>query len=117
MLLLSLPHGAIMASSGHRDLIPLQPMIDRSAPGEVIELASGRYSGPVTIDKNITIQGDPTVIVVNAEATSTIMIRSDRVKLSGFTIEHDTNEQTAAIQIEGKDSEITDLHIQTQGTG
>ncbi|WKL01740.1 hypothetical protein Q0F98_35655 [Paenibacillus amylolyticus] len=84
MLLLSLPHGAVMASSGHRDLIPLQPMIDRSAPGEVIELASGRYSGPVTIDKNITIQGDPTVIVVNAEATSTIMIRSDGVKLSGF---------------------------------
>ncbi|WP_256721218.1 NosD domain-containing protein [Paenibacillus sp. FSL K6-1122] len=117
MLLLSLPHGAVMASSGHRDLIPLQPMIDRTAPGEVIELASGRYSGPVTIDKNITIQGDPTVIVVNAEATSTIMIRSDGVKLSGFTIEHDTNEQTAAIQVEGKNSEITDLHIQTQGYG
>lgn len=77
-------------------------MIDRSVPGEVIVLASGRYSGPVTIDKNITIQGDPTVIVVNAEATSTIMIRSDGVKLSGFTIEHDTNEQTAAIQVEGK---------------
>lgn len=92
-------------------------MIDRSAPGEVIELASGRYSGPVTIDKNITIQGDPTVIVVNEETTSTITIQSDGVKLSGFTIEHNANEQTAAIQVEGKNSEITDLHIQTQGYG
>lgn len=92
-------------------------MIDRSAPGEVIVLASGRYSGPVTIDKNITIQGDPTVIVVNEETTSTITIQSDGVKLSGFTIEHNANEQTAAILIEGKYSEITDLHIQTQGYG
>ncbi|WP_264926046.1 nitrous oxide reductase family maturation protein NosD [Paenibacillus sp. LS1] len=117
IVLLSFPYGTATAVSGERDLIPLQPMIDRSAPGEVIVLASGRYSGPVTMDRNITIQGDPTVIVVNEEATSTITIRSDGVKLSGFTVEHDANEQTAAIQIEGKNSEITDLHIQTQGYG
>ncbi|WP_340401922.1 NosD domain-containing protein [Paenibacillus sp. FSL H8-0079] len=117
IVLLSFPYGTATAVSGERDLIPLQPMIDRSAPGEVIVLASGRYSGPVTIDKNITIQGDPTVIVVNEETTSTITIQSDGVKLSGFTIEHNANEQTAAIQVEGKNSEITDLHIQTQGYG
>lgn len=117
IVLLSFPYGTATAVSGERDLIPLQPMIDRSAPGEVIVFASGRYSGPVTIDKNITIQGDPTVIVVNEETTSTITIQSDGVKLSGFTIEHNANEQTAAIQVEGKNSEITDLHIQTQGYG
>ncbi|WP_339242558.1 NosD domain-containing protein [Paenibacillus sp. FSL R5-0517] len=115
--LLYFPQGKVMAASVERDLIPLQPMIDRSASGDVIVLESGRYVGPITIDKNITIQGDPTVIVVNAEATSTIMIRSDGVKLRGFTIEHDANAQTAAIQVEGNNSEITDLHIQTQGFG
>ncbi|WP_339261075.1 NosD domain-containing protein [Paenibacillus sp. FSL R5-0749] len=115
--LLYFPQGKAMAASVERDLIPLQPMIDRSASGDVIVLESGRYAGPITIDKNITIQGDPTVIVVNAEATSTIMIRSDGVKLRGFTIEHDANAQTAAIQVEGNNSEITDLHIQTQGFG
>ncbi|WP_440119410.1 right-handed parallel beta-helix repeat-containing protein [Paenibacillus sp. QZ-Y1] len=114
---LSFPHGTAMADSGNRGIIPLQPVIDRSAPGEVIVLESGRYSGPVTIDKNLTIQGDPTVILLNAETTSTITIRSDGVKLSGFTIEHDANEQTAAIQVEGKNSEITDMHIETQGFG
>lgn len=115
--LLYFPQGKAMAASVERDLIPLQPMIDRSASGDVIVLESGRYAGPITIDKNITIQGDPTVIVVNAEATSTIMIRSDGVKLRGFTIEHDANAQTAAIQVEGNNSEITDLHTQTQGFG
>jgi len=115
--LLYFPQDKAIAASVERDLIPLQPIIDRSASGDVIVLESGRYAGPVTIDKNITIKGDPTVIVVNAEATSTIMIRSDGVKLSGFTIDHDTNEQTAAIQVEGNNSEITDLHIQTQGFG
>ncbi|WP_260870886.1 right-handed parallel beta-helix repeat-containing protein [Paenibacillus xylanexedens] len=117
MLLLSLPHGAIMASSGHRDLIPLQPIIDRADTGDIIQLEAGRYSGPAIIDKSITIQGDSTVIVMNTEATSTITIRSDGVKLSGFTIEHDANEATAAIQVEGKNSKITDLLIQTQGFG
>lgn len=117
IFLLFFPHGKAMAGSGERDLIPLQPIIDRSAPGDIIDLASGRYSGPVTIDKNITIQGDPTVIVVNEKTTSTITIQSDGVKLSGFTIEHNANEQTAAIQVEGEKSEITDLHIQTQGYG
>ncbi|WP_433753593.1 right-handed parallel beta-helix repeat-containing protein [Paenibacillus amylolyticus] len=116
-VLLSVPHGKAMAVSGERKLIPLQPIIDRSAPGEVIQLASGRYSGPVTIDKNITIQGDPSVTVVNVEPISTIAIQSDGVKLREFTIEHDTNEQTAAIQVQGKNVEITDLHIQTQGYG
>ncbi|PQP81478.1 hypothetical protein C0Q44_23500 [Paenibacillus sp. PCH8] len=117
-VLLSFRHDTALATSGHRDLIPLQPMIDRSAPGAVIVLESGRYSGPVTIDKNITIQGDSTVAIFNTEeATSTITIRSDGVKLSGFTIEHEANEPTAAIQVEGKNSEITDLHILTQGFG
>ncbi len=116
-VLLSVPHGKAMAVSGERNLIPLQPIIDRSAPGEVIQLASGRYSGPVTIDKNITIQGDPSVTVVNVEPTSTIAIQSDGVTLREFTIEHDANEQTAAIQVEGKKSEITDLYIQTQAYG
>ncbi|WP_339302525.1 NosD domain-containing protein [Paenibacillus sp. FSL R5-0519] len=115
--LLYFPQGKAMAASVERDLIPLQPMIDRSTSGDVIVLESGRYAGPITIDKNITIQGDTTVIVVNPEATSTIMIRSDGVKLRGFTIEHDANAQTAAIQVEGNNSEITDLHIQTQGFG
>ncbi|WP_254847831.1 right-handed parallel beta-helix repeat-containing protein [Paenibacillus amylolyticus] len=117
MFLLFFPHGKAMAGSGERDLIPLQPIIDRSAPGDIIHLATGRYSGPVTIDKNITIQGDPTGIVVNEKTTSTITIQSDGVKLSGFTIEHNANELTAAIQVEGAKSEITDLHIQTQGYG
>ncbi|MFX3649787.1 MAG: nitrous oxide reductase family maturation protein NosD [Paenibacillus sp.] len=116
-VLLSVPHSKAMAVSGERDLIPLQPIIDRYAPGDVIQLASGRYSGPLTIDKELTIQGGPSVTVVNAEPVSAITIRSDGVKLNEFTIEHNANEQTAAIQVEGRNSELTDLHVRTQAYG
>ncbi|WP_426250210.1 right-handed parallel beta-helix repeat-containing protein [Paenibacillus pabuli] len=105
------------AAPGTKDNIPLQPIIDDSKPGEVLVLEPGIYSGPVSIDKNISIRGDSSVTVLNTEAVSTITIRSDGVTLQGFRIQHLTNEPTAAIQVEGDRAEITGLDIQSQSFG
>lgn len=116
-ILLSYPLDAANAASGTKEATPLQPLIDGSKPGEVLVLEPGMYAGPVSIDKSISIRGDSSVTVLNTEAESTITIRSDGVALQGFTIQHLTNEPTAAIQVEGDRVEIRDLDIQSQSFG
>ncbi|NEU62397.1 NosD domain-containing protein [Paenibacillus sp. ALJ109b] len=114
---LSYPLETANAAPETKDAIPLQPIIDVAKPGEVLVLEPGIYSGPVSIDKNISIRGDSSVMVLNTEAESTITIRSDGVTLQGFTVQHLTNEPTAAIQVEGDRVEITGLDIQSQSFG
>ncbi|WP_082350654.1 right-handed parallel beta-helix repeat-containing protein [Paenibacillus xylanivorans] len=114
---LSYPLDSANAAPGTKGAIPLQPIIDGSIPGEVLVLEPGMYSGPVSIDKNISIRGDSSVTVLNTEAEATITIRSDEVTLQGFTVQHLTNEPTAAIQVEGDRVEIRGLDIQSQSFG
>ncbi|MGX1830867.1 NosD domain-containing protein [Paenibacillus taichungensis] len=114
---LSYPLDAANAAPEIKDVIPLQPIIDGAKPGEVLVLKPGIYSGPVSIDKNISIRGGLSVTLLNTEAESTITIRSDGVTLQGFTVRHLTNEPTAAIQVEGDHVEITGLDIQSQSFG
>ncbi|MFC9708743.1 nitrous oxide reductase family maturation protein NosD [Paenibacillus sp. NPDC056933] len=116
-ILLSYPLDSANAASGTKDATPLQPIIDGSKSGEVLVLEPGMYAGPVSIDKSISIRGDSSVTVLNSEAESTITIRSDGVTLQGFTVQHFTNEPTAAIQVEGDRVEIRDLDIQSQSFG
>ncbi|WP_247897958.1 NosD domain-containing protein [Paenibacillus pabuli] len=114
---LSYPLDTAKAAPEIKDAIPLQPFIDGSESGEVLVLEPGMYAGPVSIDKSISIRGDSSVTVLNTDAESTITIRSDGVTLQGFTVQHLTNEPTAAIQVEGDHVEITGLDIQSQSFG
>jgi nitrous oxidase accessory protein len=114
---LSFPYVSVAEMSGQEDIIPLQPIIDRSSPGEVVILEQGIYSGPVNIDKKISIRGDSSVTLLSKESSSTVTIRSDGVTLQGFNIQHHSGAQTAAIQVTGHHAVITNLHIQSQGYG
>lgn len=105
------------AASGTQDATPLQPIIDGTKSGEVLVLEPGLYSGPVRIDKPMSIRGDSSVTVLNTKAESAITIRSAGVTLQGFTVQHFTNESTAAIQVEGNRAEITGLDIQSASFG
>ena len=84
-LLLSSPLAA-----GEREVMPgagrLAQAIAGAAPGDVLRLTEGTYSGPVTIDRPLTITGPRGAVVDGGGAGSVVTIDAPDVTLSGFTV-------------------------------
>ena len=84
-LLLSSPLAA-----GEREVMPgagrLAQAIAGAAPGDVLRLTEGTYSGPVTIDRPRTITGPRGAVVDGGGAGSVVTIDAPDVTLSGFTV-------------------------------
>lgn len=97
--------------------IPLQPRIDRAVNGEVITLAPGTYSGPIVIDKSVTIQGDDSVVLINPKAAPAISVQSDEVRLTGFRVRQEHLGEHAAIHVTANQVVLSDLDIESQGYG
>ncbi|ASA21472.1 right-handed parallel beta-helix repeat-containing protein [Paenibacillus donghaensis] len=98
---------------------PLQPIIDAARSGEVIRLAPGTYTGPVRIDKRLTIHGDGQATLRNSspEADVAVLITADGVQLQGLNIRQDNDGEAAAVRVEADQVTLTDLAIHTGGYG
>lgn len=67
---------------------PLQPWLDLAAPGSVLKLPPGIYSGPALIDKALTLDGDG-LAVIDAGGNGTVLtVRANRVTLRGLTLKN-----------------------------
>jgi len=66
----------------------LQTAIAGSAPGDVLILGPGTYSGPVTIDHAVTIEGGGQAVIDGNFKGSVITITGDDVTLRGLTVTH-----------------------------
>lgn len=97
--------------------IPLQPWIDRAVNGEVITLAPGTYSGPIVIDKSVTIQGDDSVVLINPKAAPAISVQSDAARLTGFRVRQEHLGDYAAVHVTANQVVLSDLDIESQGYG
>ncbi|MDR1996334.1 nitrous oxide reductase family maturation protein NosD [Azonexus sp.] len=76
-LCLPLPLGAVQ---------PLQPWLDVAAPGSVLKLPPGIYSGPALINKALTLDGDGQVVIDAGGKGTVLTVRADRVTLRGLTL-------------------------------
>lgn len=95
-------------------LKPFQDIIDRAEPGAIIKPPPGAYSGPVVINKPLTIDGDGkvsidagdrgTVMVLNA---SNSVIRG--LRLTGSGDSHDTDD--SCLDVRGDRNTIENLEI------
>lgn len=96
----------------------LQQIVDEAKPGDSIMLSEGDYSGPVVINKKLTIQGSNNAVLSNETSNSAITIETEGVVLQGISINHkDDNEESAAILIHADDVVLMDLSIKTQSFG
>lgn len=86
---------------------PLQPMIDAAAPGAVLDLAPGRYDGPVLIGKPLTLVGGAGVQVTGWEQGSVIIVDAPEVRIQGLEISGSGDDH------ETKDAGITLLESAT----
>ncbi|WP_083265219.1 nitrous oxide reductase family maturation protein NosD [Sinorhizobium alkalisoli] len=65
---------------------PLQPLLDGAAPGDVIVLEAGEHQGPVTIDKTLTLEGEPGAVVMGNGKGSVITVTAPRSIVRGLEV-------------------------------
>jgi nitrous oxidase accessory protein len=65
---------------------PLQPVLDRASPGDVIVLEGGEHQGPVTIDKTLTLEGEAGAAVMGNGKGSVITVKAPRSIVRGLEI-------------------------------
>ncbi len=65
---------------------PLQAAVAAAATGDVLVLSPGAHAGPVTIDRAITLRGEPGAEVVGIGAGSVITIEAPGARVEGLTI-------------------------------
>lgn len=65
---------------------PLQALIDRAAPGAVLELPGGRYAGPVVIRKPLTLVGAAGATIVGSGQGNAVTVASPDVTIRNLAI-------------------------------
>jgi len=90
---------------------PLQPLIDAALPGATLQLPAGHYSGPVVIDKPLTIDGGGQAIIDGGGEGTVVTIETDGARLSNLHITGSGerhNELDAGIRVTGKFNVVKD---------
>ena len=84
-LLLALP-----LSAAERDVVPgrgtLAAAISVASPGDHLKLGDGVYSGPVTIDRALTVTGSRKSVVDGLGNGTVMTVAASDVRLDGFVV-------------------------------
>ena len=94
--------------------VPLQPLIDRTPPGETLRLEAKVYAGPVVITRPIVLDGQGQATIDAGGKGSVIVLKTDgatirNLHLTGSGESH--NDIDAGIQVRGKYNVIRDNRI------
>jgi len=78
-------------------LKPFQDLVDKAAPGSVLKPPPGIYSGPVTIDKPLTVDGGGQVTIDAGDKGTVFSLEADGAVLRGLHLtgsgdSHDTDD-------------------------
>lgn len=65
---------------------PLQPIIEAAAAGDVIRLAAGRHAGPVSIDRTLSLVGEPGAVLAGSGVGSVVTVTASDVHIRGLEI-------------------------------
>lgn len=120
MLFIALSPWSSASAETNEEAVPLQPIIDAARSGEIITLAPGTYSGPVRIDKRLTINGNSngaTLLNTSAEGQIAVLITADGVQLTNLNIQQNNDGEAAAVQVEADRVTLSGLTIHTAGFG
>lgn len=74
------------ATAGPAAAASLAERVRDAEPGAVIHLAPGTYNGPVTINRSLTLEGEPGAVVAGDGGQSVITVTAPDVVVRGLTI-------------------------------
>jgi len=93
------------------EYLPLQPLIDKAEEGATLTLSPGTYSGPVVIDKPITIDGQHQVTIDAGGKGSVIVLNTDDATIRNLHLTNSGeshNDIDAGVQVRGNFNVIQD---------
>jgi hypothetical protein len=93
---------------------PLQAVVEESPPGQVIELAPGRYVGALSLRRAITLRGagDLSCIAIEGSGSAVLVdAGDDRVILESLRIEGGDAESGGALRIDSGRVKAHNLHL------
>ncbi len=94
---------------------PLQSLVDATADGGTLTPEPGTYSGPVVLERPITIDGRGAVTVDNGGSGTVVLIDTDGATIKGLTLQasgNSHNDLDAGVQVRGNFNVIKDNRIQ-----
>lgn len=109
---------AAQAAQAQKPPIPLQELVDRARPGEVVRLKAGDYAGPVVIGKKLVLQGEDGTLLVHDSRGPAITVKAEGVEIRGLAIRQKTEgEGSAAVLVRADKAVLRELDIRTRGSG
>lgn len=92
----------------------LQTLINDAPPGAVLKLEPGRYSGPVVVNKTLTIDGGGQVVIDGGGRGTVFVLEANGATLRGLHLtnsgaSHDSDD--ACLNVRGDRNVIEDLRI------
>lgn len=82
---------ALVAAAGAargEEAPPLQQLVDATPSGGVLHPPPGRYSGPVVINKPLTIDGAGAVVLTGNDVGTVLTLTGSQITIAGLKIEH-----------------------------
>ncbi|MHB1557508.1 MAG: nitrous oxide reductase family maturation protein NosD [Isosphaeraceae bacterium] len=92
----------------------LQPILDAAPDGATFRLSPGTYAGALEIRRPVTIWGPRSAVIRSDGRGDTIIVRSDRVRLLGFTVDGSGDRPDladSAVRIHGVDVRVEGLRV------
>ena len=94
---------------------PIQALIDRARPGDVLEIGPGTYRGDLAIDRPLTLVGRGRPLLLGSGGGSVIRIRADEVTVAGFDVDGrdggDLGRDSSGIHVSGLRATVRDCRI------
>lgn len=95
-------------------LQPFQDLVDKAPAGSVLRPSPGNYSGPVTVDKPLIIEGQGQVTIDAGDKGTVFILRADDsvlrgVRLTGSGDSHDTDD--SCLDVRGHRNVIEDVQV------
>lgn len=87
-LLAWLPGGVLAAEWTATPGEPLQPLIEKASDGDHLTLPEGRYPGPLTIDRTLTLEGEPGAVIDGGGNGHAVVLEAPDTVLEHLTIEN-----------------------------
>jgi nitrous oxidase accessory protein len=84
---MSVGAGTVEGRPAAARLSPIQPLIDRAAPGATIEIPAGTYDGDLYVDRPVRLVGRGRPLLRGSGAGSVIMVRAAGVTLEGLDVD------------------------------